>query len=311
MARAAELCLGLRRALAPLLLLAVALCGCASQDRCALVQLAQAKLQTGNRLMVVTAGINGQWVRMLVDTGAERTLLTETAVKRLGLGRDLHQTRSIGIGGMSASWDASVPGIVLGETRFPLERVAVGRFEITTSFEQPIDGLLGADILLAFDLDIDQPAGQLTLYRVRRCPDARPPWPGPAMEIADVNTRRDRMLVPITVDGASGMAVLDTGAQLSAVSLDLAQRAGVSRERLAADPQITLHGAAPQSTRVSFHRFHALHLGPEQISSPRLAVVPNFGGLGDGVIGGDFIRGRRIWLSFATGRLFVAGPDTP
>ncbi len=27
------------------------------------------------------------------------------------------------------------------------------------------DGLLGADVLLAFDLDIDVPGGQLTLYR--------------------------------------------------------------------------------------------------------------------------------------------------
>ena len=285
------------------ILLLWALCGCASQQNCALVALAGMPLDAGNNLMLVTAGIAGQPVRLLVDTGAERTILTEAAVKRLGLGRDDHHTRSVGIGGFSADWDARVPGLDLGGTRFPIDRVAVGHFAIRHLFPEQVDGLLGADILLAFDLDIDIPDHRLTLYRVRRCPTAVPPWP--AVEVQGVGARRDRMLVPFTVDGAKGMAIFDTGAQASAISAAMAARAGVSRQALAADPTIMVHGAAPAPVPVTVHRFHSLRIGPDEIVGPRLAVVPEIGGLGDGLVGADFIRGRRIWLSFVTGRLFI------
>ena len=285
------------------LLLVGLLWGCAAHQNCALVPLARMPLDAGNNLLLVTAGIAGQPVRLLVDTGAERTVLTETAVRQFGLGRDDHHTRSVGIGGISAGWDARVPGIVLGGTRFPIEHVAVGHFEIGHLFPERIDGLLGADILLAFDLDIDIPDHQLTLYRVRRCADAVPPWPAVAVE--GVGARRDRMLVPFSVDGTKGSALLDTGAQASAVSTQMAERAGVSRQALAADPVIMVHGAGPKPVPVPMHRFHVMRIGPERIDDPRLAVIPEVGGLGDGLLGADFIHGRRIWLSFATGHLFI------
>jgi hypothetical protein len=46
-------------------------------------------------------------------------------------------------------------------------------------------------------------------------------------------------------------------------------------------------------------------VGDARIESPVLAVVPNDRALGDALLGGDFLRGRRVWLSFATRRLFV------
>jgi len=138
---------------------------------------------------------------------------------------------------------------------------------------------------------------------VRRCADAVPPWP--AVAVDGIGARRDRMLVPFSVDGTKGMALLDTGAQASAVATQMAERAGVSHQALAADPVIILHGASPQPARVPIHQFHTMRIGPDQIVDPRLAVIPQVGGLGDGLLGADFIRGRRIWLSFATGRLFI------
>ncbi len=285
------------------LLLLGLLAGCAAPRNCALVPLATTPLHVRRNLMLVTAVIHDQPVRLLVDTGAERTLLTRAAVRRLHLGRDDHHTRSAGIGGVSAAWDARVPGLVIGHTRFPIKRVAVGNFGIRHLFGEPVDGLLGADILLAFELDLDIPDRRLTLYRVRHCADAKPPWP--AVEVRGVGARRDRMLVPIAVNGVSGTAVLDTGAQASAVSRNMAQRAGISAAALADDPSITVHGAAPKPVRVPVQWFRSFRVGPEHLGRTRLAVVPDMGGLGDGLVGADFIRGRRLWLSFPTGRLFI------
>jgi predicted aspartyl protease len=303
------------RALA-LLLMLFGLAGCASEpgagwteSTCRLVPLAQMPLEIRANLLFVQAKINDEPVMMLVDSGAERTLLTEATVARLHLPRDMqHATRTFGIGSPTATWDAKLPnGIVLGTTRFPMDTVTVGRFDIN---EGPggttVDGLLGADILLAFDIDLDLPARLVTFYRARRgCPDAAPPWKGPFIAISGVTTRRDRLLLPFQLDGVTGMAVLDTGAQISSVSRTMAERMGLAPADMAADRTVMAHGASPDQVPVHIHRFRELNVGPAVMNGPVLPVVPMTAGMGDGLVGADFLRGRRVWLSFSTHRIFV------
>ncbi|HUB47384.1 MAG TPA: retropepsin-like aspartic protease [Acetobacteraceae bacterium] len=295
-----------------LLLLLLALAGCATPPpSCDLVALAAMPLEAHNNLMFVTAGIGGRPVRLLVDTGAERTVLTEAAAARLGLQHDAHHmTRSFGIGGSSANWDVDIPGLTLGQTHFPVPRLAVGKFSIDHAGGLPVDGLLGADVLLAFDMDIDAPGHRLTLYRVRRCPYLKPPWEEPSFEIPGVEARRDRLLVPIELDRVSGMAVLDTGAQATTVGIAMARRLGLTEPLLANDKEIMAHGASPQPVAVHLHRFRELVVGDARIEAPTLAVVPQDSAMGDALLGGDFLHGRRVWLSFPTRRLFVSMEGT-
>ena len=44
--------------------------------------------------------------------------------------------------------------------------------------------------------------------------------------------------------------------------------------------------------------------------APELPVVPKVGGMGDALVGADFLRGRRVWLSFSTQRIFVTPLET-
>lgn len=266
-------------------------------------------LETADHLMFVRAGINGRTLRLLVDTGSERTTLTETAAARLGLPHIFqYVTRTFGVAGMSASRDLAVPGINLGGRHFPIDRVAVGRFALDRFSGPRMDGLLGADILLAVDMDIDLPAHELTLYRVRSCPDARPPWRQPVMEITGLGRRRDLMLVPVDLDGQRGTAILDTGAQLNVVRASFARRTGLSPHDLRSDPVIRLYGASPGMIRVPLHRFHELRVGSVVLHHPQIEVVPNDSLVTDALLGEDFLRGRRGWLSLATDHLFVSGP---
>ena len=92
-------------------------------------------------------------MRLLVDTGAERTILTEAAVAQLGLPHDpQHITRSFGIGGTSANWDAFIPGLTRAHPLPGLPRRG-RRFSMDHTGGPRADGLLGADILLAFDME--------------------------------------------------------------------------------------------------------------------------------------------------------------
>lgn len=293
------------------LLLGVASCA-APPESCALVPLASMPLEPRNNLLYVTAGIGGRPVRLLVDTGAERTVLTQATVATLQLPRDPHHmTRSFGLGGSSANWDALIPGLTLGDTRFPVYHLAVGDFRIDHTGGPPADGLLGADVLLGFDLDIDEPGHELTIYRARHCPGARPPWRDEAATpITGVEARRDRMLVPITLDSVSGMAILDTGAQATTIGMPMARRLGLTGPLLANDRVIMAHGAAPQPLAVHVHQFHLLTVGDLHIEHPHLAVVPRDSAMGDALLGGDFLRGRRVWLSFPSRELFVSTTGT-
>jgi predicted aspartyl protease len=290
--------------------LSLGLAACAGGPKisdCALIKLAETPLEVRGTLQFVPATIAGQPVTFLVDTGAERTLLTEAAAARLGLKRDPHRiTQTYGIGGPSSNMDATLPdGLTLGGTRFPVDRVAVGHFGIEHVPGAAPDGLLGADILLAFDMDLNSPAGRMTLWRARRCGPTKPPWSVPSIEIDGVGSRRDRLVLPIALDGASGQAILDTGAQATTVSLRFAHAAGVTDIMLATDRTVIAHGAAPNALPLHVHHFGELRIGPAVIRDPFLPVVPQESGFGDALVGGDFLLGRRVWLAFATHQMFV------
>ena len=57
------------------------------------------------------------------------------------------------------------------------------------------------------------------------------------------------------------------------------------------------------------HRFAELRVGPDTTRDPmlwiaRVNVVP----IVDMLLGADWLRSRRVWLSFATRQVFVAEP---
>jgi len=297
--------------LACLLLLLVGACA-PSPINCDLVVVAKVPLEVRNRLLVVPAGINGKWVTLLVDTGAERTVLSADVVARLGLTRDEKTiTRSTGVGGSFTANDAIVPGLVLGGVRMAISRVSVGQFRFGPGLSA--DGLLGSDVLLYFDIDIDVPGKTLTLYHPRVCPDVQPPWNEPFEQVAGVKALRDRLLIPLELDGVNGMGILDTGAQATTIGASMASRLGLTQAAMANDQVVQHHGAGPGSQEARLHRFGRLRIGPAVAHDPLLSVLPVDAGVGDALVGEDFIDGRRIWMSFTSRTVFIAtsSPGNP
>jgi predicted aspartyl protease len=296
----------LRRMFGLLLLILLARCASGPELDCDLKMIAQIPLQLQDRLLVVPAGINGQWVRLIVDSGAERTTISNAVAQRLGLPHDArYRVQSMGVGGATIATDVTVDRLVLGGVRFPVSRIAVGTFNLQSARGLNADGLLGADILLAFDMDIDVPGGKLTLYRSRVCPNPTPPWQEPFIEIAGVRARKDRLLLPFELDGEAGLALLDTGAQGNVLGAAMAHRMGLTDQALAADPPIRNTGTG--GVVISrLHRFRQLRIGPVVEQAPTLVVLPSDFGVGDALVGEEFLQGRRVWLSFKNRQVFVS-----
>ncbi len=298
------------RLLALLLPLAAAACGDpTAMIDCNLRVVAKMPMQVQDHLLVVPAGLNGEWVKLVVDTGAERTTLSAATADRLKLPRDARfTTRSLGVGGISSNQDATIERLVLGGVRFPLDRLAIGNFKLQNSRGLDADGLLGADILLAFDLDIDVPGGALTLYHATVCPAVKPPWPVPAVEIPGVSARKDRLLLPFTLDDVPGTAILDTGAQVNLIGGSMLQRMGLTADTFARDPVVRQHGVGPNEVTAHIHRFNTLRIGPVAYQPAYLTVMEADAGFGDALLGEQFLTGRRVWLSFKSRQVYVSAP---
>jgi predicted aspartyl protease len=99
-----------RRALAGItLLLLLVVASCPSDAACDLVQIARVPLELKNHIFVVPVTLNGNAIGMLLDTGAQKSLLGEAAVRRLNLARDPRSITSLmGLSGASAQPDVRI-----------------------------------------------------------------------------------------------------------------------------------------------------------------------------------------------------------
>src|SRR5262245_4710568 len=108
---------------------------------------------------MVTAQLNGVPLTLMLDTGADRTMLAPGALARAGIdtsnGRPI---RVLGVTGSSDGQEATLQRLTIAGAR--LGPVAVVVHELP---ESGIDGLLGRDLLHAFSLTVDASNGQATL----------------------------------------------------------------------------------------------------------------------------------------------------
>ncbi len=264
--------------------------------------------------ILVTVAVNDVDATFILDTGAERTLMSEQAVRRLGLERDGWVASTIaGIAGVERRPNALPRSLRLGgvtlrrRTLMGDTSVTVGPIPVNEAAGKPVAGLLGRDFLAPFDLDLDLPARRLTLYHVRGCTTGFLPWTKPYAVIPATMPTDSALVIQTLVDGRAMRTLIDTGASSSLITAPGMFRLGLTPEILARDPGGNGAGVGPAPVPMHLHRFAELRVGPVTTRDPRLwvasvHVVPIVGRL----LGVDWLRSRHVWLSYATKQMFVA-----
>jgi hypothetical protein len=265
-------------------------------------------------VITLPVAVNDITATFVLDTGAQRSLVSIEAVQRLALARDQWVgTTMSGIGGIDRRPNANPRSFSLGGV--PLVRrtlnhdtsLTVGILPRTHVGSQVIDGLLGRDFLSVFDLDLDVPGARLTIFQVQGCTGRFLPWHGDYTPVPVTIPTEHALVVPVTLDGTALRALVDSGSSASLVAAPGMFRLGLQPSSLAQDPTDQINGLGPRAVVTHLHKFRSLQVGRQAIDAPSIWVAPiRLSPIVDMLLGADWLSGRRVWISYATQQVFVA-----
>jgi predicted aspartyl protease len=273
---------------------------------CGTTRIGEIAVATRNNVPFVTLLANGVPVILLLDTGAERTVLTPPAAQRIGAQppRIEFDRRMSGIGGALPTREVELRSFTIGGVAIPWRRIVVAPATLPSMF----DGLLGTDVLSSFDVDVDLAHHRMLLHEKQSCPGATPNWAEPYVDISTGRTGSGYLFFPVHLDGRAIVAIVDTGATMTALSGKAALAFGVSDTVLARDQSITIRGATGELVSGHIHRFSQLEVGGETIRDPEIIVADVNLRDTDLVLGFDFVRSQRMWFSYGSRRIFLSRP---
>ena len=133
-----------------------------------------------------------------------------------------------------------------------------------------------------------------------------PAWAEPYDKIAVGRSLGDHLFFPVQLDGRRIDTFIDTGAQLTVLATKAAAALGVTDAVLARDRVLTVHGAAAEQLSAHVHRFAQLAIGTEVIRNLEIAVTDVRLNDADLVLGIDFLRSRRMWMSYGSQQIFLS-----
>ncbi|MDB5460925.1 MAG: hypothetical protein JWO72_2666 [Caulobacteraceae bacterium] len=283
---------------------------------CRIERKARLPLTESHGRFVTTVTVNGRPLRMLVDTGAQRAALSPAMADRLRLPRDPGQTfRATGVGGRGREEHPRIAGsVAFGPAtwrRYALQTAAIVRPEQAGDPAAPV-GLIGADMLSAYDVEFDFPGRILTLYAVSGCTGRFVPWKGRYDAFPAEPAPADLFVIPVSLEGHRLRALLDTGSNTSSLGRAAARTAGVDDARLRGDKADSYLGSKGAAVAARRHRFGAFSIGDTLFKNAPIAVRAADFGVFDMLLGVDFLRSRKVWLSYGTRQVFIQSPaSTP
>lgn len=171
---------------------------------------------------VVPAAINGQPIRLLVDTGSPGMALQEAKAKALGLDYEVAKRWEKGriFGGTGLNRYTTVNDFTLGK----LKAGGISFMLIPDERQIPgADGLLGATILDYYDVDLDFANAKMNLFAPHRCPGRVVYWTQDESVIAKIPLDKEsggHIRMEVEINGQTIKATVDTGASHSVMDAE-------------------------------------------------------------------------------------------
>jgi predicted aspartyl protease len=306
-------------------------CGAPAAASCHLGSLGTQHVEVRGSSATIEGSVNGQPIKVLVDTGSALTSLSRQFAQRASL--DLHESASsvYGIGGRSNVYGAYIKALAFG----PLLAKGVEVTVIADTAETPTwDGLLGADILFGHDLEMALKDGEIRVLIPDGCHDEfLAYWDGgaSAVPMSRVSRTDHRQVITVQVNDRDVRALIDSGFEWSMIDAAAAARLGVTHETSKVLSEGLATGIGPRKVDTWVAPFRKIVIGRESITDTQLFVGDLRSGLRqdantqtrirrqddigyDMVLGADFLKAHRVlfavtqelfYFSYVGGHIFV------
>jgi hypothetical protein len=260
-------------------------------------------------LMLVSVGINGTPVKMIVGAGSPTTTIDTPTVKAL----QLPTSRIVeGIftdwNGAMAQYSATVHELRIGSVLANHVQVLVAPGSLST--DGSIGGRLGADVLKKFDVELDFAHHKLNLFRPDHCPGVIY-WPATAIAVVPMHvTRMGQIELSLTLDGKTiDDAVLETAANWTFLT-------GTAATLLfGLNPHSPDMAPSPSNLRardVYIHTFKSLTLDGITIGNVPIAIFETNvydAGAPELTLGLKELQRLHIYLAYGEGRMYATPAD--
>jgi predicted aspartyl protease len=210
-----------------------------------LIRTAVAQSRKVDDTFLVDARVNGSPAVLLLDTGAEHSLLDRNFAQRLGL-------RPVAEASLERPYSSEKTEIML-VTDLDIQSVHSSDLKVMTddltassgALEVHIDGVLGNDFLCKFRVTLDYSAGSVTFDHLPVLHHGAP---------IKLHRIGNRYFVHLNFDGVSLIFLLDTGTNFSALSNSGWARLNESKRALSVIDGVRSSGTAATSKLVCIHK---------------------------------------------------------
>jgi predicted aspartyl protease len=276
-----------------------------AEEGCHLTRIAQLDMtiDTTGRIEVPMT-VAGQRLNMLIDTGGVNSSLTAEAVDTLGLHPEIfNNVKIVAFGGQVIDHYVTAHDIDFGGLRAHSMTFLV---EPRGRMFSDVQGILGPEVLRAYDDDFDFANGKFSLFERSHCGGNLVYWTSePHAEIPFRIDDAGHILFYVVLDGKEIRVTLDTGASGSVLNLEQAEDLfGFSESDPLLKPvRTTVNG------RVYRYPFKTMTIGGVTVNNPDLALVSRadsrFPGRQPALLGITVLRQLHMYISYSEEKIFV------
>jgi predicted aspartyl protease len=227
-------------------------------------------------VVTVPAMIGERPVSLLLDTGDSFSIINKNIVDELKLPTRKSRVQLVNVAGQRTTQEVRLPSITLGAIKQEGVYFIVGDGANPVGGRRaPFDGILGADFLLNVDVDLDYGSSKLNLISPNHCEGKVLYWQAPAVAIVPMRVdTQGKITFPLTLDGHTIRAILDTGATTTALNLDVAKRVFNIDTN---DPDLQKAGELKggYTAQIYTRKFKTLSIEGVTVTDPVISLLPN------------------------------------
>lgn len=272
--------------------------GANAATSCKLTQLAELPITMVGQRPTVPVKINGHAAPFFIDSGAQFGTIDLSWAKRLDVHDQIAPGYTLnGVGGKQDLRFATVKDFDLAG--LPLHNIDF--FVAASGLEESIAGVVGENLLGAFDTEYDFANGVVRIFKPENCGGTfLAYWSDGKASVLPIDaTERDHrhIISGVLVNGQHMKAIWDTGAPRSVMTKRSAARAGVTPTSEGAQFAGRAGGFGDRLSDSWIAPFESFAVGDETIKNTRLRFMDADAGEQDMLLGFDFFLSHRVYVA--------------